>query len=90
MPQNARLRTALEKGQTLPDAALASEILDNRLLLPGIVLYYVIGAVGGLTGIGALVIALSPSGQHSHYEKGLILSPSPWRAAEWRRGTGAD
>ena len=36
-------------------------------------LYYVIGAVDGLIGIGALAIALSPSGQHSHYEKSLIL-----------------
>ena len=32
-----------------------------------------IGAVDGLIGIGALAIVLSPSGQHSHYEKSLIL-----------------
>jgi glucose-6-phosphate-specific signal transduction histidine kinase len=75
-----RVKMATLRGEPVSDPrlneavrGLASEILDNRLRLPGIVLYYVIGAVNGLIGIGALAIALSPSGQHGHYEKILIL-----------------
>ena len=79
-PDRKRVKIATLRGEPVSDPrlneavrGLASEILNNRLRLPGIVVYYVIGAVGGLIGIVALAIALSPSGQHSHYETGLIV-----------------
>jgi Kef-type K+ transport system membrane component KefB len=74
-----RVKTATLKGEPVSDPrlneavrGLASAILNNRLRLPGIVPIYVIGAISGLIGIVVLAIALSPAGQHSRYEKGLI------------------
>jgi hypothetical protein len=68
-----RVKTATLQGQPVSDPrlqeavrGLASEILANRLRMPGIRLYYyAVGAVSGIAGIAALAIALSPSGQHS-------------------------
>lgn len=68
------VKTATLQGQSVSDPrlqeavrGLASEILANRLRMPGIRLYYyALGAVSGIVGIAALAIALSTSGQHGH------------------------
>jgi hypothetical protein len=74
-----RVKTATLRGEPVSDPrlneavrGLASAILNNRLRLPGIVHIYVIGAITGVIGIVVLAIALSPAGQHSRYENGLI------------------
>jgi hypothetical protein len=74
-----RVRIAVERGEPVSDPrlneavrGLASEILDNRLRIPGTRLHYAVGAVSGVIGIVALAIALSPSGQHSGWETRLI------------------
>jgi hypothetical protein len=75
-----RVKIATLRGEPVSDPrlneavrGLASEILDNRLRLPGIVLCYVVGAVGGLIGIGALAIALSPLRSAQSLRESLIL-----------------
>lgn len=74
-----RVKTATIRGQPVSDPrhkeavrGLASEILGNRLRLPGIIYYYTTGVVSGVTVIAALAIALSASGQHSRYEARVI------------------
>ena len=74
-----RVKTATLQGEAVSDPrlneavrGLASEILGNRLRLPGIRAYYTNSAVAGVLGLTALAIALSPVGRHSRYEEGLI------------------
>jgi hypothetical protein len=72
---------------------LASEILSNRLRMPGIAFNYAIGAVSGAVGIVA--IALSASGQHGHTETVRmvlavvafinVISSFLWRPRQMRR-----
>lgn len=75
-----RVKTAVQRGEPVSDPrlgeavrGLASEILGNRLRLPGLRLYYAVAAVSGVTGIAVLTIALSLSGQHSGWQARLIF-----------------
>ena len=75
-----RVKTATLQGEAVSDPrlneavrGLASEILGNRLRMPGIRAYYTNSAVAGVLGLAALAIALSPVGRHSRYEEGLIV-----------------
>jgi hypothetical protein len=75
-----RVKIAVQRGEPVSDPrlneavrGLASEILDNRLQIPGTRLRYAVGAVSGVIGIAALAVALSPAGQHSRYEASTIL-----------------
>lgn len=74
-----RVKIASTRGEPVSDPrlneavrGLASEILNNRLRMPGVVQIYVMGAIAGVIGIVVLAIALSPAGQHSRDENGLI------------------
>jgi hypothetical protein len=53
---------------------LASEILGHRLRLPGIALYYTIGAAGGVVGIGLIANELNALGHHGRHEIVAIVA----------------
>lgn len=52
---------------------LATENLGSRARIPGPATCYTVGTIGGVLGIAALAIALSPLGQHSHYWWTLVV-----------------
>ena len=74
-----RVKTATLRGEPVSDprlkeavCGLASEILGNRLRMPGIAWYYTIGTAAGVFGIVLLGLALT--GQHGGPEIAGILS----------------